>query len=67
MTSHLPVGCRKILMSYNTEKIMRPRELVDPDEEKPLVVVIGGIAVGKVGGLDSSWGLYARNTGDWLL
>lgn len=44
--NHLPVGCRKILMSFNANKIQNPRELV-PSEE-PIVVVVGAMAHGQV-------------------
>ena len=43
---HLPVGCRKISMSFNGKKVVNPRELVLPDE--PIAIVVGSMAHGKV-------------------
>ncbi|XP_059487320.1 ribosomal RNA small subunit methyltransferase NEP1-like isoform X2 [Neocloeon triangulifer] len=44
--SHLPVGCRKLLMSFSANQIKHPRELV-PTEE-PIAIVVGAMANGKV-------------------
>ncbi|XP_065334179.1 ribosomal RNA small subunit methyltransferase NEP1 [Cloeon dipterum] len=44
--SHLPVGCRKLLMSFSAEKVQSPREFV-PSEE-PIAIVVGAMANGKV-------------------
>lgn len=46
ITDHLPVGCRKIAMSFNVNKIQNPRELVPPDE--PIAIVVGAMAHGQV-------------------
>ncbi|CAI5444035.1 unnamed protein product [Caenorhabditis angaria] len=48
VTNHLPVGCRKILMSFNVEECTLANKLVTPESEESLVVVIGGIARGKI-------------------
>ena len=48
VTSHLPVGCRKIGTSFKAEKLIKPSELINsnaPDE--PIVVVIGAMAHGE--------------------
>lgn len=44
--NHLPVGCRKILMSFNANKTLNPRELVLSGE--PIVIVVGAMAHGQV-------------------
>lgn len=49
VTNYLPVGSRKILMTFNTEELLLPSKLMSPKDEAPLVVAIGGIARGKVG------------------
>ncbi|XP_018401766.1 PREDICTED: ribosomal RNA small subunit methyltransferase NEP1 [Cyphomyrmex costatus] len=46
ITNHLPVGCRKILMSFNASKVLNPRELV-PTED-PIAIVVGAMAHGQV-------------------
>ena len=46
ITDHLPVGCRKIAMSFNANKIQNPRELVPPDE--PIAIIVGAMAHGQV-------------------
>ncbi|VDM67325.1 unnamed protein product [Strongylus vulgaris] len=48
VTNYLPVGCRKILMTFNTEELVLPSKLVSPKDEAPIAVVIGGIARGKI-------------------
>ncbi|KAJ1372687.1 hypothetical protein KIN20_034900 [Parelaphostrongylus tenuis] len=48
VSNYLPVGCRKILMTFNTEELILPNKLVRAEEEAPLVVAIGGIAKGKI-------------------
>ena len=45
VTDHLPVGCRKIAMSFSA-KVQNSRELVPADE--PIAVVIGAMAHGQV-------------------
>lgn len=46
ISDHLPVGCRKIATSYNSEKVVHPRDLVPADD--PIVIVVGAMAHGKV-------------------
>lgn len=46
VTDHLPVGCRKIAMSFSAKKVQNSRELVPADE--PIAVVIGAMAHGQV-------------------
>lgn len=46
ITDHLPVGCRKIAMSFNANKVQNPRELVPSDE--PITIVVGAMAHGQV-------------------
>ena len=46
VTEHLPIGCKKIGMSFKAEKCVDPRTLV-PTEE-PIVFVIGAMAHGSV-------------------
>lgn len=46
ITDHLPVGCRKIAMSFNANKIQNSRELVPLDE--PIAIVVGAMAHGQV-------------------
>lgn len=46
VTDHLPVGCRKIAMSFSANKVQNPRELVPPDE--PIAVTVGAMAHGQV-------------------
>ena len=52
VADHLPVGCRKYLMTYNTDFFKTPRQFADlVNEEKPnepIAVVVGGIARGKI-------------------
>lgn len=46
VTDHLPVGCRKIAMSFSANKVQNPRELVPSDE--PIAIVVGAMAHGQV-------------------
>ncbi len=48
VSDHLPVGCKKVLMSYSADKIVKPSDLVPSDLDAPLCVVIGAIAKGSV-------------------
>ncbi|CAI4229026.1 unnamed protein product [Auanema sp. JU1783] len=48
VTNYVPVGCRKVLMSFNTNELVQPNKLVEAGVEQPLLVVIGGIAKGKI-------------------
>ena len=45
VTSHLPVGCKKIGTSFQSEKLVHPKELV-PEDDSPVVIVIGAMAHG---------------------
>lgn len=47
VTDHLPVGIRKILMSFSSKSVSNCRELV-PKTDDPIAVVIGAMAHGKV-------------------
>lgn len=46
ISDHLPVGCRKILMSFSANKVVHPREFV-PSED-PIAIVVGAMAHGQV-------------------
>ncbi|XP_015112523.1 ribosomal RNA small subunit methyltransferase NEP1 [Diachasma alloeum] len=46
VTDHLPVGCRKLAMSFSSKVVKNPRELV-PGEE-PIAIVVGAMAHGQV-------------------
>ncbi|XP_012275371.1 ribosomal RNA small subunit methyltransferase NEP1 isoform X2 [Orussus abietinus] len=46
VTNHLPVGCRKIAMSFSSKVVKNPRELVPADE--PIAIVVGAMAHGQV-------------------
>jgi rRNA small subunit pseudouridine methyltransferase Nep1 len=45
--SHLPVGCKKYGTTFQSPKLVQPQELV-PQDETPVVVVIGAMAHGQV-------------------
>ena len=45
ITDHLPIGCKKLLMSYTADKVAKPSEIV-PETDEPICVVIGAIAKG---------------------
>ncbi|XP_063701307.1 ribosomal RNA small subunit methyltransferase NEP1 [Culicoides brevitarsis] len=45
--NHLPVGCRKIVMSYSSKKVENCRELV-PKDDLPMAIVVGAFAHGNV-------------------
>lgn len=47
VTAHLPVGCKKYGTSFQSEKLLHPKELV-PDDDSPVVIVIGAMAHGAV-------------------
>lgn len=48
VTSHLPIGCRKIGTSFKAEKIIKPAELINAESpDEPIVVVIGAMAHGE--------------------
>lgn len=46
VTDHLPVGCRKIGMSFSSKGVKNPKELVPADE--PIAIVVGAMAHGQV-------------------
>ncbi|XP_070573295.1 ribosomal RNA small subunit methyltransferase NEP1-like [Ptychodera flava] len=46
VSQHLPTGCKKICTSFQSERCVNAREIV-PDD-KPIVIVIGAMAHGKV-------------------
>ncbi|KAJ8673037.1 hypothetical protein QAD02_004298 [Eretmocerus hayati] len=46
VTDHLPVGCKKIAMSFSANKVVHPREFVPTDE--PIAIVVGAMAHGQV-------------------
>ncbi len=48
VSDHLPVGCKKILMSYGAQKIVSAAQVVPEDKEAPVCVVIGAIAKGHI-------------------
>jgi rRNA small subunit pseudouridine methyltransferase Nep1 len=47
ITSHLPVGCKKIGTTFQSKNLVHPRELV-PSDESPIAIVIGAMAHGSV-------------------
>ncbi|XP_002735042.1 ribosomal RNA small subunit methyltransferase NEP1-like [Saccoglossus kowalevskii] len=46
VTDHLPTGCKKLCMSFSADQCVAPSKLVLQD--KPIVVVIGAMAHGKI-------------------
>lgn len=48
ISDHLPVGCKKYVMSYTGKLVDHPRELVPKEEEEPVALVIGAFAHGNV-------------------
>ena len=47
ISDHLPIGCKKVLLSYTAEKVSKSSDLV-PESDEPICVVIGAIAKGIV-------------------
>lgn len=45
---YLPTGCRKVLASYQASEYMNCRQFAESAGNKPIAVVIGGFAKGKV-------------------
>lgn len=45
ITNHIPVGCKKIAMTFSSKVVKNCRELV-PAGEEPIVLVIGAFAHG---------------------
>uniref|UniRef100_A0A0N5AFK4 18S rRNA (pseudouridine-N1)-methyltransferase n=1 Tax=Syphacia muris TaxID=451379 RepID=A0A0N5AFK4_9BILA len=48
VSSHLPVGCRKILTTFQAEELVKCRDIPIKDEDRPIIIVVGGMAKGKV-------------------
>jgi rRNA pseudouridine-1189 N-methylase Emg1 (Nep1/Mra1 family) len=49
VAAHLPIGCKKYLASVSaTNLVTNMAELVPPESREPIVIVVGGIAHGKV-------------------
>ncbi|KAI3413448.1 hypothetical protein GPALN_010941 [Globodera pallida] len=49
VTDHLPLGCRKYLTSLNCLNLVSSMaDVVRPDADEPVVIVVGGIAHGKI-------------------
>ena len=46
VTDHLPVGCKKICLSFSADGASKPSELI-PESDEPVCLVIGAIAKGK--------------------
>ncbi|XP_043471726.1 ribosomal RNA small subunit methyltransferase NEP1 [Leptopilina heterotoma] len=46
VTNHLPVGCKKIAMSFSAKEVKNPRDLVPSDE--PIAIIVGAMAHGQV-------------------
>ncbi|XP_035892193.1 ribosomal RNA small subunit methyltransferase NEP1 [Anopheles stephensi] len=47
ITNHLPVGCRKLAMSFSATQVQNARELV-PEKNEPIALVIGAFAHGNL-------------------
>ncbi|CAH1983304.1 unnamed protein product [Acanthoscelides obtectus] len=47
ITDHLPVGIRKIEMSFNCKNLKKPSEMV-PKNEEPIAIVVGAIPRGSL-------------------
>lgn len=49
ISDHLPVGCKKIAMSFNSKVVKNPRELVPPaGESEAIAMVVGAFAHGNL-------------------
>lgn len=48
ITDHVPVGCKKYVMSYTGTLVKNPRELVPKEDDEPIALVIGAFAHGNV-------------------
>ena len=48
ISSHLPIGCRKILTSFQAADLVECRSIPVKDDDRPIVIVVGGMAKGKV-------------------
>lgn len=47
VTDHLPTGCKKLCMTFNADRCVKPSELV-PAGDTPIVIVVGAIATGSI-------------------
>uniref|UniRef100_A0A182N783 18S rRNA (pseudouridine-N1)-methyltransferase n=1 Tax=Anopheles dirus TaxID=7168 RepID=A0A182N783_9DIPT len=47
ITNHLPVGCRKLAMSFSAKEVKNAKELV-PEGKEPIALVIGAFAHGNL-------------------
>ena len=52
ITDHLPVGCKKMAMSFSAKKIIHPREIVP--KEEPIAVIVGAMAHGQVSSFEKN-------------
>jgi rRNA small subunit pseudouridine methyltransferase Nep1 len=48
VSDHLPVGCKKVLMTYGAKSVVKAAQVVPEDLDAPLCVVIGAIAKGSI-------------------
>lgn len=48
ITDHLPVGCKKYVMSFTGTLAESPRDLVPKEDDEPITLVIGAFAHGNV-------------------
>lgn len=48
ITDHLPVGCRKILMSYSADGVPKKPSTLVPETQVPICIVVGAIAKGAI-------------------
>jgi rRNA small subunit pseudouridine methyltransferase Nep1 len=48
ITSHLPIGCKKYLTSFNCANLVAVKDVVSAEAEEPVVMVVGGISHGKI-------------------
>lgn len=48
VSMHLPIGCRKVLASFQASEYMSCRQFAESAGDKPIALVIGGFAKGKV-------------------
>uniref|UniRef100_A0A182W0Q3 18S rRNA (pseudouridine-N1)-methyltransferase n=1 Tax=Anopheles minimus TaxID=112268 RepID=A0A182W0Q3_9DIPT len=47
ISNHLPVGCRKLAMSYSADQVKNAKELV-PEKDEPITLVVGAFAHGNL-------------------
>lgn len=46
VTSHLPVGSKKIATSFSAKRVVNPRDIVP--ENEPIAIIVGAMAHGQV-------------------